>query len=233
MPPGSFSLSNRWTSNPSRQRKEAAASPAGPAPGRRHARRVSTPRPERFESFFRGDPLHLPNLHRAFPVHPRAVLHALVVAEVAGHEGKRISQVHGFEGFGHPPRTGEVDVLGNVLMDGTRLHAGGHEAIEHGKRARDRHGGRAAIFLAGSGRVERGAGSILRPADIHGLRLPGTCVRLRDLGELLHSPVPAGLQQLGCDRHGPYPGIQDPGEVPGSGSTGEGERQASFELRGQ
>ena len=70
----------------------------------------------------------------AFPVHARTVARALVVAEIPGHERQGVAPIDRLEGLLERAFTGQVHVLGHVLVDGAGRHAGSDEAIEQRKR---------------------------------------------------------------------------------------------------
>ena len=60
-----------------------------------------------------------------------------MVADVAGYVRQRIAAVDESQGLGIAAVTHKSHVIGDVLLDGTGLHAGRNIAVEHGKTVVD------------------------------------------------------------------------------------------------
>ncbi len=175
------------------------------------------------------DALGIADAHRPFPVEARAVQRALVVAEVACHEGKRVPAVDDVEGLLELALAHQVHVLGHVLRDGAGLDAGRHEAVEQGQRSLDGDFLRAPELLAVAGSREREPRG---GCDAFGVDPPVLRPRGNpggDLGELLEPAVASRLQQVRGEGDRPDPAGKDLRDVPGGHAARERQGKPALE----
>ena len=114
-----------------------------------------------------------------------------MVAQVSRDERQRVARVDGVERLFEPAFPGQVDVFGNVLVDGTRHETGGHETVEKRERSFDVDLVRPAEVLSEMLDRARGISGGPGPLRVYPGGAPRLGVPLGDLRHLLQAGVPA------------------------------------------
>ena len=162
---------------------------------------------------------------------PGALALTAVGADGAGEEGQGVLLGDELQGRAVEALAAELQILGDVLLDGAAALAGGLEAVQQGNGFLALAGGQgldglAVVGIGAGGHGEARDGGAVRAGEgpvLHALGL---------LHHLAQAVISAGLQDGGGGGDGPDARGEEPAAVEGVGAAGEGDAHLAAEGPG-